>query len=150
MNFPKLSLPRKIIHVYSNNLKEGETHNFFEGLSDIYVFVKLTSLSTWYGLESVWGVGNRAQVQRQLEMQCGRLHVKMKLIFLSACLLKCDFAAPRINKWSLCSYLLSTDWPYDLIWPTEHNRSDSVPLLSLGLSRPFVLLFSLLENCLCI
>lgn len=39
--FPELDLFSKITHVYSSGLKRGEnSHNFFQGQSDISVFVQ--------------------------------------------------------------------------------------------------------------
>lgn len=57
-------------------------------------------------------------------------------VFLSVPLQR-DLATSCIKRWSLFSHSLNLGWPYDLLWPIEEgSRSDSVPVLSLGLQKP--------------
>lgn len=51
------------------------------------------------------------------------------------------------KEWSLFLHLLNLELPYDLLWPTEHSRSDLVPVVSLGLKKLCTLSLASLENC---
>lgn len=131
MNFSKLASPCKQIHVYSNDSKRKETsYNFFEGLT-LRRFFKLY-LSAPRMCQAVCEVqlGSRVPrpgplcVPRPSDVLGGRPNAKPApaVLPLYSCLLSCDFAAPPAKKLSLCSYLLSTDWPSDLLWSVSEAR----------------------------
>lgn len=58
---------------------------------------------------------------------------------------QCDSEAPHIKRCSLFLYSLNWGWPCDLVWLIKCWINGIVLILSIGLKKTWVLLFSLLE-----
>ena len=75
-----------------------------------------------------------------IQIRCGRLIATFLTILSSPYTLNYDFAAPPIKRWP--SWIWADPWR---LWSVEIGRSNSIPVLSQGLRKPWVVPCSFLK-----